>query len=134
MRFFMIKEIGRKSVIAAIATLLFSLLFAYAGFTPEVDLFPFSKLFQMFLLLSAPAYFVGGIAVSILLDRFWKLPSLEILAYAAFGAFFMLPYYFLFFTASGGPLGVIMLFGASAAIIFYFVKALLHKLFKKYGF
>ncbi|WP_042473158.1 hypothetical protein [Bacillus ndiopicus] len=130
----MLKEIGRKSVIAVIATLLFSLIFAYAGFTPEVDLFPFPKLFQMFLLLSAPAYILGGISVSIMLDRFWKWPSLEILAYAAFGAVLMLPYYFLVFSTSSGPLSVIMLFGASAAIIFYFVKTLLHKIFRKYGF
>ncbi|MEC1177364.1 hypothetical protein P9B03_02610 [Metasolibacillus meyeri] len=130
----MIKEIARKSVIALLATVLLSALFAYTGFTPEGDLFPFSKLFQMFLVLSAPAYFLGGIPISMLLDRFWQWPSLEILAYAAFGALIMIPYYFFAFAATGGPIGVVMLFGASAAIIFYFVKTLLHKLFRKYGF
>lgn len=134
MRFCMLKEIARKSVIAIIATLLLSALFAYTGFTPEEELFPFPKLFQMFFLLSAPAYFLGGIPISMLLDRFWSWPSFEILAYAAFGALLMIPYYFLAFAATGGPLGVIMLFGASAAIIFYFVKTFLHKLFRKYGF
>ncbi|MEO4052585.1 hypothetical protein [Solibacillus sp. CAU 1738] len=131
----MLKLFLRKLLIAIVATLTFSVIFSYFSTTPgEGQLFTFGGLFGFIALMSAPMYILGGIPVSIMIDRYWKWPSLEILIYALCGALLMLPYSFIVFRVSGGQYIVMMMFGASAAIIFYFVKGLLHKLFNKYGF
>lgn len=131
----MLKMILRKLLIAVLSTLLFSAVFSYASVSPGSEQFvTFNGLFSLFLMLSAPIYILGGIPVSILLDRYWKWPSIEILMYALCGALLMLPYSFLLFGASGRQHFVFMMFGASAAILFFFIKLLMHKLFKKYGF
>ena len=131
----MLKMILRKLLIAVLSTLLFSAVFSYASVSPGSEQFvTFNGLFSLFLMLCAPIYILGGIPVSILLDRYWKWPSIEILLYALCGAFLMLPYSFLLFGASGRQHFVFMMFGASAAILFFFIKLLMHKLLKKYGF
>lgn len=131
----MLKMILRKLLIAVLAMLVFSTVFSYASVPPGSEHFiTFGGLFGFLLMLSAPMYILGGIPVSILLDRYWKWPSIEILLYALCGAFLMLPYSFLLFGAVGRQHFVFMMFGASAAIVFFLIKLLLHKLFKKYGF
>ncbi len=131
----MLKMILRKLLIAVLASVLFSAVFSYVSVSPGSEQFiTFNGLFNLFLMLSVPIYILGGIPVSILLDHYWKWPSFEILMYALCGALLILPYGFLLFGASGNQYFVFMMFGASAAIVFYFTKLFVHKLFKKYGF
>lgn len=127
------KEIAKKIAIALIAALVFSALFAYFSYTPEVDVFPFGQLFQLYFVLSAPVYLLAAVPVSMLLDRYWQWPSTEILAYAAFGAISTLPYALFIFPAGQQPFGILFLYGASAAIVFYFVLAVGRKLLKLKG-
>ncbi|HET7581050.1 MAG TPA: hypothetical protein VFK33_17360 [Bacillales bacterium] len=81
----------RRVIVALIAIVLFSLILAIWSYVPVAErnpdtyYAPFGSYIPVFLMFLAPAYFLGGIPISMLIDRFVKNKGLQPIFYILAG-------------------------------------------------
>lgn len=112
---------------AILSTLIFSLVFAALGYSPEAASYEeFSSLFYLAAIFSLPAYLIGGIASSILIDKMISQAFLNFLAYLLAG--FIVGFLTIAISLQSLHFSLVYfgLFGLFASSIFYG----LHRMFK----
>ena len=140
------KTIGKKLIVAIIATLSLSLVASIVFHTPvsrqdpNVGYLSFSGYFMLFLLMIAPVIFTAGIIFSILVDRKVKGISKSIPSYIVGGAILGFIYYLVILSFQSGfnlLLDGTILFtiiGGITALWFLVVQIITEPLFNKLNF
>lgn len=83
----------RRVIVALLSALIFSLIFSFISYTPVAEREPntwydsFSAFFQVYLMFSVPAYVLGGVPVSLYVDRYVKKGIIKLLLYLLSGFF-----------------------------------------------
>lgn len=83
----------KRVIVALLSAIIFSIILSYISYTPISEREPntwyesFGSLVTVYLLFSVPAYLLGGVPVSLFIDRYVKKGIIKLLFYLIAGFF-----------------------------------------------
>lgn len=120
----------RRIIVALLSAIIFSLFLSYISYTPVVEREPnswyeaFGSTLILFLIFSLPAYLLGGIPVSLYIDKFVKNKMIKLLLYLLGGFLVGIATIMISFMVFSFELFWYGLVGIFASLLFYILLSI----------
>lgn len=119
------QRLSRKTTIALLTLLIFSLLMTGLSYTDSSkEYFTFWSLFEFYLLIGVPTILIFGIVASYIADSVKMRKRWRLMLYAAIGSFMIIPFSAYVF---GGTNPMFSLIGIFTAVLFFVMEWIVNK-------